>query len=148
MCCWFFVEIIIDFFPNYLMKKRVKHNLFDFFFNNANIFTVTYDQFDASLLKKSISFKSIILYITFIYSIDSLRAQTEGKIWVRAIICHQSTWNNRAWVVWTRFMLFLLSFLVIFFLSLTAHTEKTLLTYSFVLYGRMKMKQVWNNITE
>ncbi len=70
----------MHFFPNYLMKKRVKHNLFDFFFNNANIFTVTYDQFDASLLNKSISFKSIILYITFIYSIDSLRAQTEGKI--------------------------------------------------------------------
>ncbi len=59
------------------MKKRVKHNLFDFFFNNANIFTVTYDQFDASLLNKSISFKSIIYYFTFIYSIDSLRAQTE-----------------------------------------------------------------------
>ncbi len=45
------------------MKKRVKHNLFDFFFNNANIFTVTYDQFDASLLNKSISFKSIIYYL-------------------------------------------------------------------------------------
>ncbi len=52
-------------------------------------------------------------------------------------------------------MLFLLSFLVIFFKfnsfgpnKLTLKKQKNAAKIFSVLYGRMKMKQVWNNITE
>lgn len=59
-----FVETVIHYFHHSLMKGKLY--LKQIFFNITNVFTITFDQFNASFLNKSINlFQNILLTVNF-----------------------------------------------------------------------------------
>jgi len=47
------------------MNRNFKYSIYNIFTNIVNVFTVTFDQFNASLLNKTISFGKILLTPNF-----------------------------------------------------------------------------------